>query len=89
MLPQGLGAELIEGSWEIQPIFKLMEEVGKLARKDMYNIFNMGIGMVAIVPVKDAEKVVNHFNQIGEKASVIGKVTQQEGISTLIRRRLS
>ncbi|MCA1029029.1 MULTISPECIES: phosphoribosylformylglycinamidine cyclo-ligase [Cytobacillus] len=83
VLPQGLGAELIEGSWEIQPIFKLMEEVGKLARKDMYNIFNMGIGMVAIVPVKDAEKVVNHFNQIGEKASVIGKVTQQEGISIL------
>lgn len=83
VLPQGLGAELIEGSWEIQPIFKLMEEVGKLARKDMYNIFNMGIGMVAIVSVKDAEKVVNHFNKIGEKASVIGKVTQQEGISIL------
>ncbi|MBD7938838.1 phosphoribosylformylglycinamidine cyclo-ligase [Cytobacillus sp. Sa5YUA1] len=83
VLPQGLGAELIEDSWEIQPIFKLMEEVGKLARKDMYNIFNMGIGMVAIVPVKDAEKVVNHFNQIGEKASVIGKVTQQEGITIL------
>lgn len=83
VLPQGLGAELIEDSWEIQPIFKLMEEVGKLARKDMYNIFNMGIGMVAIVPVKDAEKVVNHFNQIGDKASVIGKVTQQEGITIL------
>ncbi|MEK5101016.1 phosphoribosylformylglycinamidine cyclo-ligase [Cytobacillus sp. FSL M8-0252] len=83
VLPQGLGAELIEGSWEIQPIFKLMEEVGKLERKDMYNIFNMGIGMVAIVSVKDAEKVVNYFNKIGEKASVIGKVTQQEGISIL------
>src|SRR5690606_28705598 len=42
MLPEGLGAELNEENWQIPPVFKLMETIGELDRKEMYNIFNMG-----------------------------------------------
>lgn len=83
MLPVGLGAELKEGSWEIPSVFTFMESIGKIERNDMYNIFNMGIGMVAAVDSGAAEAVVNHFSAQGETASIIGKVTSKEGIVIL------
>ncbi|MEC1159043.1 phosphoribosylformylglycinamidine cyclo-ligase [Cytobacillus horneckiae] len=83
MLPVGLGAELKEGSWEIPSVFTFMESIGKIERNDMYNIFNMGIGMVAAVDSGAAEAVVNHFSAQGETASIIGKVTNKEGIVIL------
>lgn len=58
MLPEGIGAEIELGSWEIQPIFSLLQEVGKLEEKEMFNIFNMGIGMVVAVKEEDAKDVV-------------------------------
>ena len=80
MLPEGLGAELKEENWEIPPVFKLMEKIGELDRTEMYNIFNMGTGMVIAVEEKDASAVIEHFNSIGEKAYTIGVVTDQPGI---------
>jgi phosphoribosylformylglycinamidine cyclo-ligase len=80
MLPDGLGAEITEGSWEIPHVFKTMESLGGLERQDMYNIFNMGIGMVAAVDPEMAPEVIELFNEYGEKASVIGTVTGTEGI---------
>ena len=80
MLPEGLGAELKEENWELPPVFKLMEKIGELDRTEMYNIFNMGIGMVIAVEEKDASAVIEHFNSIGEKAYKIGVVTDQPGI---------
>ncbi|MBM4764556.1 phosphoribosylformylglycinamidine cyclo-ligase [Bacillus sp. B15-48] len=80
MLPEGIGAEVKEGSWEIQPIFKLLESIGNLERKEMYNIFNMGIGMVVVVSQDDADEVISHFENCGEKASIIGSVTSEAGI---------
>ncbi|MDQ0272936.1 phosphoribosylformylglycinamidine cyclo-ligase [Cytobacillus purgationiresistens] len=83
MLPEGLGAEIKEGSWHVPQVFSLMESVGNLERNDMYNIFNMGIGMVAAVDPHVADTLVTHFNAQGEKASIIGKVTNQAGIAIL------
>ncbi len=80
MLPAGLGAEIEEGSWDIPQVFKTLESLGGLKRQDMYNIFNMGIGMVAAVDAATAEEVVKIFNENGEQAAVIGKVTGTEGI---------
>jgi phosphoribosylformylglycinamidine cyclo-ligase len=80
MLPEGLGAEITEGSWEIPHVFKTMESLGGLERQDMYNIFNMGIGMVAAVDPETAPEVIELFNEYGETASVIGTVTGTEGI---------
>jgi phosphoribosylformylglycinamidine cyclo-ligase len=83
MLPAGLGAVIEEGSWGIHPVFKLLQKTGGLERQEMYNIFNMGIGMVVAVSPDDAAAVVEHFTNCGEQASVIGKVTGQAGIKVM------
>lgn len=80
MLPEGLGAKIEEGSWEIPQVFKTLESLGEIERHDMYNIFNMGIGMVAAVDAEIAHEVVAFFNDNGERAAVIGTVTGIEGI---------
>lgn len=79
-LPKGLGSIVNENSWEIPAIFSVMETIGNLQREEMYNIFNMGIGMVAVVEEHDAQQAVEFFNSIGEKAYVIGTVIEGEGI---------
>ncbi|WHY67437.1 phosphoribosylformylglycinamidine cyclo-ligase [Neobacillus sp. SuZ13] len=81
MLPEGLGAELNEKSWEIPPIFKLISSHGQIDYQEMYNIFNMGIGMVIAVNREDAADVLEHFRQSGETASEIGVVTGNQGIN--------
>ncbi|MEH7744528.1 phosphoribosylformylglycinamidine cyclo-ligase, partial [Neobacillus drentensis] len=81
MLPEGLGAELNEKSWEIPPIFKLISSHGQIDYQEMYNIFNMGIGMVIAVNREDAADVLEHFRQSGETASEIGVVTSSQGIN--------
>jgi phosphoribosylformylglycinamidine cyclo-ligase len=79
-LPSGCGAEITEGTWEVPAIFELLKEYGQLDRKEMYNVFNMGIGLVLIVAATDAQAVLNDLEQAGEKAFKIGQVIPQEGI---------
>lgn len=80
MLPEGLGAAIYEKSWEIPPIFNLITTVGQIEPQEMYNIFNMGIGMVMAVDKNSAADLMDHLNQSGETAYEIGVVTEQEGI---------
>jgi phosphoribosylformylglycinamidine cyclo-ligase len=80
MLPEGLGAELNEKSWEIPPVFKLISSHGQIDYQEMYNIFNMGIGMVIAVDREDASDLLEHFRQSGETATEIGVVTSNQGI---------
>lgn len=80
MLPEGLGAELSESNWTVPPIFTVMERLGNLERNEMYNIFNMGTGMVVAVNPEIAEDIINHFHDLGEKAYQIGVVSNQEGV---------
>ncbi len=80
MLPEGLGAHLDESNWTVPPVFELMEKLGELDRKEMYNIFNMGTGMVVAVKPELAQVVIDHFNQSGEKAYKIGVVCKEDGV---------
>ncbi|MEH7156397.1 phosphoribosylformylglycinamidine cyclo-ligase [Neobacillus drentensis] len=80
MLPEGLGAELNEKSWEIPPVFKLISSHGQIDYQEMYNIFNMGIGMVIAVDRNNAADLLEHFRQSGETAYEIGVVTENKGI---------
>ena len=68
MLPEGIGAEIELGSWKIQPIFSLLQEVGKLEEKEMFNIFNMGIGMVVAVKEEDAKDIVRLLKSKGNSS---------------------
>jgi phosphoribosylformylglycinamidine cyclo-ligase len=80
MLPEGLGAELNEKSWEIPPVFKLISSHGQIDYQEMYNIFNMGIGMVIAVDRENASDLLEHLRQSGETATEIGVVTSNQGI---------
>ncbi len=80
MLPSGLCAEIDYGSWPVPPIFDLLQEKGKLARKEMFNIFNMGIGLVMAVDSEIIHPLIARLEQLGEKAYLIGRVKKGEGV---------
>jgi phosphoribosylformylglycinamidine cyclo-ligase len=81
MLPENTGIQIINNSWVIPPIFQLLKEKGNLQFEEMYNIFNMGIGMALVVNQNEAEEVIRFFEESGEKAYRIGQVTEQAGVS--------
>ena len=80
ILHEGQGLEIEEGSWEILPLFRLLEQWGGIPHREMFNIFNMGIGMVIALDAGEAQKAIDIFAAAGEKASVIGRVTGSEGV---------
>ena len=80
MLPDGLGVEIEKGTWEVLPIFDLIQSIGSLQEKEMYSIFNMGIGMVLAVEAHRADELMNLFNQCGERAKKVGRVIRGEGV---------
>ena len=80
VLHEGQGIEIKEGSWDILPVFRLLEKYGKIPHREMFNIFNMGIGMVVVVDESQADKAIEILTAAGEKATVIGRITDTEGV---------
>ncbi|RDU34678.1 phosphoribosylformylglycinamidine cyclo-ligase [Neobacillus piezotolerans] len=80
MLPEGLGAVIARGTWEIPPVFSKLEQLGKVGQEEMYHVFNMGIGMVVAINEELAPALVTHLEACGERASVIGHVADGKGI---------
>ncbi len=85
VLLEGQGVEITEGTWEILPVFRMLEKWGNVPHREMFNIFNMGIGMVVVLDEKEAEKAVGILESYGEKASVIGKVTDKPGVEIIMK----
>ena len=81
ILTEGQGVEVTEGSWEILPVFRFLEKYGNVAHREMFNIFNMGIGMVIALDESEAEKAIEILAAHGEKASVIGRIVEGEGVT--------
>ena len=84
ILKPGQGIEVTEGTWEILPVFRMLEKYGKIAHREMFNIFNMGIGMVLAVDAAEADKAIEILKGHGERASVIGRVTDTEGVNIIL-----
>ena len=80
VLRPGQGVEVREGSWEILPVFRFLEKTGGVDHREMFNIFNMGIGMVVVLDPSEADAAVSILESFGEKAAVIGKVVPGEGV---------
>ena len=80
ILHDGQGLDIEEGTWEILPVFRFLEKYGKVPHREMFNIFNMGIGMVIALDASQAEKAIAILAEQGEKAAVIGRVTDTEGV---------
>ena len=81
MLPEGLSAEIEEGSWPVLPIFEFIQKTGKIDSKEMYSVFNMGIGMVLAVNEQDVDTVMKKLEDMDEKAYKIGRVKSGEGVT--------
>ncbi len=81
VLPEGVSAKIDKSSYEVPAIFKLMQEKGNISEHDMYNTFNMGIGMMLVVDKADAEKTVELLKANGEEAYIIGEtVAGNDGV---------
>ena len=81
MLPEGLAARIELGSWPVPPIFDVIERTGDVDHMEMFNIFNMGIGMVIALDASQADKAIEILASHGERASVIGKIVEGEGVT--------
>ena len=81
ILGDGQGIEINEGSWEILPVFSILEKFGHIPHREMFNIFNMGIGMVLAVNPEDVAKTIDILTKSGEKASLIGKIVEGKGVT--------
>lgn len=80
MLPEGLGVSLDPSAWEVPEIFTFLRDQGDLTLQDMYGVFNMGVGMAIVVDQKNVDQALQILKDNGETATVIGKVTETEGV---------
>lgn len=80
---KNLNAHITKGTWDILPIFKLIQEKGGISEHDMFNTYNMGIGMAVIVDPADAAKTIESLQADGIKASKIG-VMEEGGHEVVI-----
>ena len=77
-IPDGFDAVIDRQAVEVLPIFRLIQEVGGISERDMFNTFNMGVGMCVIVPREQAAQAVEILRAFGEQARVIGEVQAGE-----------
>jgi phosphoribosylformylglycinamidine cyclo-ligase len=73
MLPDGIRAMINKNSYEIPPIFEMLQKDGDIEEQIMYNTYNMGLGMVLAVDPKDADKALRLIAAAGEKAYIVGE----------------
>ena len=77
-IPKGLGAKINKDSIRILPIFKLIAEKGGISERDMFNTFNMGVGMSIVVSESDVDRAIDILKNNGENAYVIGSVIKSD-----------
>jgi phosphoribosylformylglycinamidine cyclo-ligase len=78
VLPHGCKAVISTGSWQLPPIFSLLQEAGNIEQSELYRTFNCGIGMVLAVPEKETEEILIRLSGLHEQAFVIGEVVKCE-----------
>ena len=79
-LNAGLGIHIRQGRWTIPPVFDVLQRLSGMDRRQMFNVFNMGIGMILVVDRADEKQTLDVLRQQGETAWTIGEVVEGEGI---------
>lgn len=77
-LPKGMTAKITEANVPVLPIFRLIESLGNIPRKEMFNTFNMGIGMTVVVSKAEAEKALETLRSLGETPCILGEIVESE-----------
>ena len=78
ILPEGIGAEIDLSTWEVPPLFRFLKEAGNVEDMEMLRVFNMGIGLLFIIPENHLPKVLKAFDQAGVTGHIVGKTIQGE-----------
>lgn len=76
MLPKGLQAVIHKGTFPVPPVFSVIAETGHIPERDMFNTFNMGLGMMAAVPAEQADEALRVLKEAGETAYLVGEVAK-------------
>ena len=79
VLPKSLDVVIKKGSWDMLPIFQIIEQKSGVPDEELYQVFNMGIGMVSIVAADKADAVLKFINAQKHKAWIIGEVVKGKG----------
>jgi phosphoribosylformylglycinamidine cyclo-ligase len=82
-IPDGLGAKIAKSDVKVLPIFKLIAERGGISERDMFNTFNMGVGMSIVVAPEDADRAIEILKSCGEQAYVLGSIIKSDVKITL------
>ncbi len=83
-LPDGTKAVLDEKTWQRPPIFELIQRRGAVSRQEMYDTFNMGLGMIVVVAKEDVEKALELLKGRGVQAAEVGRVEAGQGEATVV-----
>ena len=83
-IPKGLGAKIEKSAVKVLPIFDLIAKTGNIPERDMFNTFNMGVGMTAVVDKNDVDRALEVLKANGEDAYVLGEIVASEEAITLV-----
>jgi len=78
VLPRGTAAAIELGSWPVLPIFEHLQQLGNVPQEEMLRTFNMGLGMLLVIPAAKFKKAQSVLERVGEKAYTIGRITKGE-----------
>lgn len=81
IFPEGIGCEIDTASYPVPEIFNIIREKSEASKEQLYNTFNMGIGMVFCVEQSDVQKTLDVLAKAGEKAYIIGKTVKGKGVT--------
>jgi len=84
VLPKNLAANIDAMSWSMPDVFQWLQTNGNIEQKEMYRVFNCGVGMVLAVSKNDSQRIIDHLNNLGETAWLIGDVSSKVGESVNI-----
>ena len=77
-IPDGFGAKIDKASVKVLPIFDYLAKVGNISERDMFNTYNMGVGMSIVVAPEECEKALSILKEAGEDAYIIGEIVKSD-----------
>ncbi|HQB29741.1 MAG TPA: phosphoribosylformylglycinamidine cyclo-ligase [Syntrophales bacterium] len=78
ILPDPCRALIRKNSWEVPPVFQALQDMGRIDEREMHRVFNMGVGMILVVPEKEAKDILDRLSVQGEKGWIIGTVEKKD-----------
>jgi phosphoribosylformylglycinamidine cyclo-ligase len=84
VFPSGVRAQVRRSAWSVPPIFQAIARLGQVEREEMYRVFNMGIGLILVVPASAAQTVIARATSLGDPACQIGAIVASTGEEPLV-----